>query len=201
MSNRGGINRGGISGNINRRNNYNRNQEYGPAVTDRDTIRIGSDVMVVMKEDQASGAETAGTVKTILTNSSFHPRGIKVLLTSGDVGRVVRFAGHGPAAAGPDETGCLRALRESSEGEGFGEYTANRKMNLCDYITAQIPVEVAVSPPRKEYFSCTVTPDVNDEMMASLVAMDFEPKKVHGALIRSGNNFDSALNFLLEESA
>eukprot|EP00588_Corethron_pennatum_P025203 CAMPEP_0194314172 /NCGR_PEP_ID=MMETSP0171-20130528/11005_1 /TAXON_ID=218684 /ORGANISM="Corethron pennatum, Strain L29A3" /LENGTH=158 /DNA_ID=CAMNT_0039069451 /DNA_START=308 /DNA_END=784 /DNA_ORIENTATION=- len=158
--------------------------------------------MVVMKEDQASGAETAGTVKAILTNSSFHPRGIKVLLTSGDVGRVARFADHGQA--GPDESGCLRALRKSSEGEGLGEYTANRKMNLCDYIAAQIPVEAArpvpaVSPPRNEYFSFTATPDVNDEMMASLVAMDFEPEKVHGALIRSGNNFDSALNFLLEE--
>ncbi|MCI5123137.1 MAG: YwbE family protein, partial [Candidatus Electrothrix sp. AR5] len=35
-----------------------------------------------------SGRLTEGVVKDILTNSSFHPHGIKVRLESGDVGRV-----------------------------------------------------------------------------------------------------------------
>jgi len=49
------------------------------------------DVYVVKKEDQRTDKETKGTVSRLLTNSSYHPRGIKVMLTSGEVGRVVRF--------------------------------------------------------------------------------------------------------------
>jgi uncharacterized repeat protein (TIGR03833 family) len=45
-------------------------------------------VRVVLKEDQRSGDLTEGIVKNILTNSSFHPHGIKVRLESGEVGRV-----------------------------------------------------------------------------------------------------------------
>ncbi|MEI7828437.1 MAG: YwbE family protein [Prolixibacteraceae bacterium] len=54
----------------------------------RSEVKIGSEVGVVLKEDQRSGKITEGIVKDILTNSSFHPHGIKVRLTSGEVGRV-----------------------------------------------------------------------------------------------------------------
>ncbi len=54
----------------------------------RSEVKIGSEVGVVLKEDQRSGTITEGIVKDILTNSSFHPHGIKVRLTSGEVGRV-----------------------------------------------------------------------------------------------------------------
>jgi uncharacterized repeat protein (TIGR03833 family) len=54
----------------------------------RNEVKIGSEVGVVLKEDQRSGKITEGIVKDILTNSSFHPHGIKVRLTSGEVGRV-----------------------------------------------------------------------------------------------------------------
>ncbi|MBU3195921.1 YwbE family protein [Clostridium algidicarnis] len=56
--------------------------------TKRDNIKIGSKVTVVQKQDQRSGKLTEGTVKRILTNSQNHPRGIKVMLESGIVGRV-----------------------------------------------------------------------------------------------------------------
>ncbi|WP_136810220.1 YwbE family protein [Desulfosediminicola flagellatus] len=51
-------------------------------------IRPGVQVKIVLKKDQRSGVLTEGTVKDILTNSPTHPHGIKVRLTSGDVGRV-----------------------------------------------------------------------------------------------------------------
>ena len=54
----------------------------------REDIKPGLEVDVVLKEDQASGKLTRGIVQEILTNSSFHPRGIKVRLESGEVGRV-----------------------------------------------------------------------------------------------------------------
>lgn len=56
--------------------------------TNRSNIRPGSRVRVVRKEDQGSGALTDGVVRDILTNSAVHPRGIKVRLTTGVVGRV-----------------------------------------------------------------------------------------------------------------
>ena len=56
--------------------------------TNRADIRPGMRVLIVLKEDQASGKLTAGIVKDILTNSPTHPHGIKVRLVSGEVGRV-----------------------------------------------------------------------------------------------------------------
>jgi uncharacterized repeat protein (TIGR03833 family) len=54
----------------------------------RGNIRAGMQVLIVLKQDQRSGKLTKGIVKDILTNSSRHPHGIKVRLTSGEVGRV-----------------------------------------------------------------------------------------------------------------
>ncbi|MCI5162054.1 MAG: YwbE family protein [Candidatus Electrothrix sp. AX5] len=54
----------------------------------RSDIEPGLAVKIVLKKDQRSGRLTEGVVKDILTNSSFHPHGIKVRLESGDVGRV-----------------------------------------------------------------------------------------------------------------
>lgn len=45
-------------------------------------------VAVVQKQDQRNGRLTQGRVKDILTNSGFHPHGIKVRLESNVVGRV-----------------------------------------------------------------------------------------------------------------
>ena len=54
----------------------------------RNQIKSGIRVKIVLKQDQRSGKLTEGVVKDILTNSSTHPRGIKVRLTDGKVGRV-----------------------------------------------------------------------------------------------------------------
>lgn len=54
----------------------------------RNDIKPGLKVSIVLKQDQRTGRLTEGIVKDILTNSSFHPHGIKVRLTSGLVGRV-----------------------------------------------------------------------------------------------------------------
>ncbi len=54
----------------------------------RENIEEGLIVGIVLKQDQRSGKITQGIVKKVLTNSSFHPHGIKVKLESGRVGRV-----------------------------------------------------------------------------------------------------------------
>lgn len=56
--------------------------------TKRENIKQGTKVKVVQKQDQRSGKLTEGVVQRILTNSHIHPRGIKVMLDGGIVGRV-----------------------------------------------------------------------------------------------------------------
>ena len=56
--------------------------------TIRNNIKVGIQVAIVLKADQRSGKLTEGEVTKILTNSSNHPHGIKVMLTNGKVGRV-----------------------------------------------------------------------------------------------------------------
>ena len=54
----------------------------------RQDIHPGLLVEVVLKRDQATGQRTRGIVREILTPSPTHPHGIKVRLTTGQVGRV-----------------------------------------------------------------------------------------------------------------
>lgn len=58
----------------------------------RNNIKTGMLVDIVLKEDQKSGKLTRGHVKRILTNSEFHPRGIKVMIEENNkVGRVQKI--------------------------------------------------------------------------------------------------------------
>jgi uncharacterized repeat protein (TIGR03833 family) len=45
-------------------------------------------VKIVQKDNQKTGKLTEGIVKEILTRSSSHPFGVKVLLENGTIGRV-----------------------------------------------------------------------------------------------------------------
>lgn len=54
----------------------------------RADLRPGMTVRVILKQDQATGKLTQGIVQDILTRSASHPRGIKVRLEGGLIGRV-----------------------------------------------------------------------------------------------------------------
>lgn len=54
----------------------------------RENVKPGLKVAIVLKKDQRTGKLTEGVVANLLTNSQFHPHGIKVRLTDGQVGRV-----------------------------------------------------------------------------------------------------------------
>lgn len=54
----------------------------------RKNIHIGDEVEIVQKHHQRTGELTDGIVKRILTKSPVHPHGIKVMLETGEVGRV-----------------------------------------------------------------------------------------------------------------
>ncbi|MDR7131941.1 putative repeat protein (TIGR03833 family) [Algoriphagus sp. 4150] len=57
--------------------------------TIRKNIQIDSEVTIIQKHHQRTGELTEGFVKRILTSSPTHPHGIKVMLDTGEVGRVV----------------------------------------------------------------------------------------------------------------
>ncbi|MFT7412394.1 MAG: putative repeat protein (TIGR03833 family) [Paraglaciecola sp.] len=59
--------------------------------TRRANIKTGTQVSIVLKQDQATGKLTEGAVEKILTNSPNHPHGIKVRLDGGEVGRVKKI--------------------------------------------------------------------------------------------------------------
>lgn len=61
--------------------------------TVRNTIYPGLMVAIVLKEDQPTGKLTQGFVKELLTSAPIHPRGIKVRLETGEVGRVQHILG------------------------------------------------------------------------------------------------------------
>jgi uncharacterized repeat protein (TIGR03833 family) len=54
----------------------------------REDIRPGLRVEIVLKQDQRSGKRTVGIVQDILTSAAYHSRGIKVRLNDGRIGRV-----------------------------------------------------------------------------------------------------------------
>jgi uncharacterized repeat protein (TIGR03833 family) len=54
----------------------------------RKNVFAGITVDIVLKKDQGTGKRTRGVVKDVLTKSPSHPRGIKVRLTDGQIGRV-----------------------------------------------------------------------------------------------------------------
>jgi len=56
--------------------------------TRRADVKPGISVMVELTEDKRTGRLTGGQVKEVLTSSPNHPHGIKVLLETGQVGRI-----------------------------------------------------------------------------------------------------------------
>lgn len=57
---------------------------------------IGSRVAVIQKQHQSTGEQTIGVVQEVLTNKAYHPRGLKVRLEDGTVGRIVVEQGSNP---------------------------------------------------------------------------------------------------------
>jgi uncharacterized repeat protein (TIGR03833 family) len=73
---------------MSRRQHNNNNSRRDGRPNGGNSHLIGSEVSVVQKHDQGTGRLTKGVVAEILTNSEFHPRGIKVRLSDGTVGRI-----------------------------------------------------------------------------------------------------------------
>jgi uncharacterized repeat protein (TIGR03833 family) len=66
-------------------------RDYNTNVPGIQQVTRGAAVSIVLKEDQPTGREVQGVVQDLLTRGN-HPRGIKVRLNDGRVGRVQRMA-------------------------------------------------------------------------------------------------------------
>lgn len=62
----------------------------------RNELFYGLTVDIVLKKDQQTGKLTRGKIEDILTNKSYHTRGIKVRLQTGEIGRVANIIGYDP---------------------------------------------------------------------------------------------------------
>jgi uncharacterized repeat protein (TIGR03833 family) len=93
-------------------------REY-KAVPTIQQVRPGAAVSIVLKQDQPTGREVQGTVQDLLTRGN-HPRGIKVRLTDGRVGRVQRMASDNPPSQQPTTPSPFTVRRE---GQGAPTYS------------------------------------------------------------------------------
>ncbi|KAF5391652.1 hypothetical protein D9757_002447 [Collybiopsis confluens] len=84
------------------------------AIPNVQQIVTGVHVSIVLKIDQSTGRQVQGTVAEVLTSGN-HPRGIKVKLVDGRVGRVQRLATEEEARTG---SAGLRNLGRNGEGSG-----------------------------------------------------------------------------------
>lgn len=75
-------------------------QQAAGTVPTLQQVAPGASVFVILKDDQSSGQETAGIVQDVLTGGN-HPRGIKVRLQDGQVGRVQRMGGESEPQPAP----------------------------------------------------------------------------------------------------
>jgi uncharacterized repeat protein (TIGR03833 family) len=113
-------------------------------------VVVGAPVSIVLKVDQPTGREVQGFVGELLTRGN-HPRGIKVRLQDGRVGRVQNMATEEAAKAGSEG---LTGLGRNGETDGVrngGEGTlsaAGRASSGVRY--GDFRVDVADQPPREE---------------------------------------------------
>ncbi|KAF2656173.1 hypothetical protein K491DRAFT_704157 [Lophiostoma macrostomum CBS 122681] len=97
-------------------------RSYPSSVPPYSALHVGTPVSIILKADQATGHQVTGLVAEPLTRGD-HPRGVKVRLRDGRVGRVQRLASEeegvdGESRAGGAEAGLGR--NGESGGSEFG---------------------------------------------------------------------------------
>lgn len=111
-------------------------QAAGTVPTSKQVV-AGTAVFIILKQDQPTGQETRGIVQDVLTSGD-HPRGIKVRLRDGQVGRVQRLDdGSSQPSAGTAPASNASSSRFSSR------YTDIRNDEDFDYLEGPPPRSLA----------------------------------------------------------
>jgi uncharacterized repeat protein (TIGR03833 family) len=138
---------------MSRRPHYNDRHRDGPR-NENNSHLIGSQVSVVQKQDQGTGHLTQGIVSQILTNSASHPRGIKVRLVDGAVGRIA----DGSSSQQQNDNSYSHATEDSAP-------PAPQRASLADYMV--VPLSSAsrtIHPPSAEW-PCPACTFVNSGLL------------------------------------
>lgn len=185
------------------------------AVPPRCSIKIGSSVGIILKRDQPTGKITVGNVKTILTASAFHPRGIKVELVNGLVGRVQYLNksknDDALACGNQDVTGCDSVFRA-----GYKNTSYRHVNSRFDMFTNDMPSEPEldrnnrslmdfIAPNQRQKIESNGTnanvcyDEGNFNVMRSILTGEFNDKHLITALIRCNNVVDDAVLLCMEQ--
>ena len=103
----------------------------------------GAGVNIVLKADQRTGRTVSGRVQDVLTKGN-HPRGIKVRLTDGRVGRVQTMIGPGqqqPPQEGQSGDTSLSENMAVPSGSGGGRGPARRHHPYQDVREEELPAQ------------------------------------------------------------
>lgn len=112
---------------------------YGPVPTIRQVV-VGAPVSIILKVDQPTGHQVQGIVDELLTRGD-HPRGIKVRLQDGRVGRVQKMVSIEEAQAasaglsGLDRNGETSSQQTSAGTSGAGILNSFSRSRYSDFRT------------------------------------------------------------------
>jgi uncharacterized repeat protein (TIGR03833 family) len=136
---RGGRSRGGF-------NDHNDGDSPLKPVPTTQQVIVGAPVSIVLKVDQPTGREVQGIVAELLTNGN-HPRGIKVRLQDGRVGRVQRMASE--EAAKTSSAGMSGLGRNREMGGGNGDSATPGSSTFSGRRYGDFRVDEPDEPPRE----------------------------------------------------
>jgi uncharacterized repeat protein (TIGR03833 family) len=172
-------------------------------------LRQGTAVNIVLKADQPTGKTTTGTIADFLTRGD-HPRGIKVRLSDGQIGRVQSLASNTQSSAQVPSTESIPLqTRRSGVAAGHGlqqDYRTEEQpeddASLLDYIKVKpakkskgkrkvaantIEVEHAQAPLESESTSLqqqmeSEFPNLDPALIAAIMSDHGSPAAARGVL-------------------
>jgi len=144
----------------------------------------GASVNIILKADQPTGRTVSGKVQDILTRGSRnHPRGLKVRLTDGRVGRVQSMAGQGQpniSQGVSTESGPIEGAAESSRSgdRGGRRHRGGREAAEGDLPAQTIGLDAYIKPAKVKKGAAQAqdrrSPDESAELVKCPVCGEFE---------------------------
>jgi len=135
---------------------------------------IGTTTSVIQKHDQGTGRLTSGTIAEILTNSSYHPRGIKVRLADGTVGRI-SSSDHEEYRPGFASTARLY----DNDDDDNGSSRPRQRPTLADYIITP--------PPPSRHTTTTTTHEQEQRAQHELREQQLYEQEQDGVVVGGGD--------------
>ncbi|KAL7898652.1 hypothetical protein HDV63DRAFT_358578 [Trichoderma sp. SZMC 28014] len=157
----------GASSNLGHRAPGTPQQAAGTVPTFKQVV-AGAAVFIILKEDQPTGRETQGIVQDVLTSGD-HPRGVKVRLRNGQVGRVQRLDD------GSSEPSAGAAMASSASSSRFSSrYTDIRNDGDFDYLEGPPPRSLADYMPALDAPAANASPRIIEDMVVCPICEAFE---------------------------